>query len=151
MDAMLGTVAKKLRILGIDCVYFKTIDDDDLVLVAKKENRVIITKDRKLADFARKHDISTVELYIHTEKEQLVEIAKKLNWKRYELNASNARCAICNGKLRQTQKEQIGILPPRIAQNIQEFWICENCKHVYWEGTHIRNLKKFIGEVNASL
>jgi uncharacterized protein with PIN domain len=148
---MLGTVAKKLRILGIDCAYFKTIDDDDLVLVAKKENRVIITRDHRLADFARKHDISIVELSSCTEKEHIIEIAKKLDWKRFEFNAFNARCAICNGRLQQTQKEQVGVLPPKIAQNIQEFWTCKNCKHVYWEGTHIRNLKKFIGEVNAQL
>ena len=97
IDAMLGTIAKKMRILGFDCRYSSTIDDDALILVAKKENRVIITKDLKLANNAKKHDVAAIEVTTNTEKDQIVEIAKKMGWKRYEFYATNARCPICNG------------------------------------------------------
>jgi hypothetical protein len=149
---MLGTLAKKMRILGFDCLYSATIEDDELILIAKKENRIVITKDRQVADNSKKHDILTVLLTTFTEKEQFVEIAKKMGWMEYEFNAEDARCPVCNGKIVAIEKSQIeDEMPPKIAQNVREFWICEGCKHIYWEGTHIRNLKKFIEEINAQL
>ena len=152
IDAMLGTIAKKMRILGFDCRYSSTIDDDALILVAKKENRVIITKDLKLANNAKKHDVAAIEVTTHTEKDQIVEIAKKMGWKRYEFYATNARCPICNGNLQNIEKSQVvDKMPPKIAQNIEEFWICQDCEHIYWEGTHIRNLQKLIAEINEQL
>jgi uncharacterized protein with PIN domain len=152
IDSMLGTIAKKMRVLGFDSKYSATIEDEDLILLAKKENRTIITKDRQVADNAKKHDILTVDITTHTEKEQLIEIAKKTGFKKYEFNPNSARCPICNGILRGVEKHQIiDKVPPKIAQNISEFWICERCKHIYWEGTHIRNLKKLIAEINDQL
>ena len=149
---MLGTIAKKLRILGFDCVYSATIDDDELILAAKKENRTIITRDRQLGNNAKKHDIVTIEITTHIEKDQVVEIAKKVGWKKLEFNPKNARCSLCNGNLSAVEKDQIiDKVPPRIIQNVHEFWVCDDCKHIYWEGTHIRNLEKFIAEINGQL
>jgi uncharacterized protein with PIN domain len=149
---MLGTIAKKMRILGFDSRYSATIDDDDLVLLAKKENRVIVTRDHQVADNAKKHDILTVDITMHTEKEQLIEIAHKIGIKKYEFDSGNARCPICNGILHGVEKQQIiDKIPPKIAQNVKEFWVCESCKHIYWEGTHIRNLEKLIAEINDQL
>jgi hypothetical protein len=149
---MLGTIAKKLRIFGFDCTYSSTIEDDDLILIAKKQNRIVITKDSKLANNARKHDILTVEITTHAEKEQFVEIAKKMGWTEYQFDVTNARCAVCNGILQTVQKSQIvDKVSPKIAQNIKEFWICSDCKHIYWEGTHIRKLEKLIAEINDQL
>ncbi len=152
IDSMLGTIAKKMRILGFDSKYSATIDDEDLILLAKKESRTIITKDRQVSDNAKKHDILTVDIVTHTEKEQLVEIAKKIGLKKYEFNPGNARCPVCNGVIHGIEKHQIiDKVPPKIAQNVKEFWVCESCKHIYWEGTHIRNLEKLIAEINGQL
>jgi uncharacterized protein with PIN domain len=149
---MLGTIAKKLRILGFDCKYSAAIDDEDLILIAKKENRAVITKDHKLAHKAKKHDIPTVELYTPTEKEQMIEIAKTMSWRKYEFSADSARCSVCNGTLSMIEKCLVADrLPPKIAQNIEEFWACQDCNHIYWKGTHIRNLEKVIAEINGQL
>ncbi|HXW02618.1 MAG TPA: Mut7-C RNAse domain-containing protein [Candidatus Nitrosotenuis sp.] len=152
IDSMLGTIAKKMRILGFDSKYSASIDDEDLILLAKKENRTIITKDSQVVNNAKKHDILTVDIVTHTEKEQLIEIAKKTGFKKYEFNSNSARCPVCNGILHGIEKRQIiDKVPPKIAQNVRDFWICESCKHIYWEGTHIRNLKKLIAEINDQL
>lgn len=149
---MLGTIAKKLRIFGFDCTYSATIEDDDLILTAKKQDRIIITKDSKLADNARKHDILTIEITAPTEKEQFVEIAKKMGWSKYRFDVTSARCAVCNGVLQAIQRNQVvDKVPPKIAQYVKEFWICSNCKHIYWEGTHIRKLEKLIAEINDQI
>lgn len=149
---MLGTIAKKLRILGFDSRYSAAIDDEDLMLVAKKESRIIITKDHQLADNAKKHDILTIEVSTRTEKEQMVEIAEKMSWEKFEFNVHNTRCPVCNGDLQIIEKDQVtDRVPSKVIQNVEEFWSCSDCQHIYWEGTHIRNLKKLIDEINGQL
>ena len=149
---MLGTIAKKLRMLGYDSKYYSVIDDDKLILVAKKEGRIVITRDHLLATNTKQHDITTIEIHSGTEKEQLIEIANAMSWKKLDLDASHARCSMCNGMLQKTPKDQIiDIIPPRIAESVSEFWKCVECSHVYWVGTHIRNLEKVFAEINAKL
>jgi len=50
VDAMLGNLATKLRLLGFDSLYSSSIEDDELLRVAKLENRVIISRDVQLAE-----------------------------------------------------------------------------------------------------
>jgi uncharacterized protein with PIN domain len=47
-DAMLGRLAKWLRILGYDTAYFSQIEDSDLVRIARAEGRMLLTRDREL-------------------------------------------------------------------------------------------------------
>ena len=147
---MLGTIAKKLRIFGFDCKYHSAMPDDDLILAAKRENRIIITKDSKLATNAVQHDITTIKLETGTEKEQLVEIARKIGLEKFAVDYS--RCSLCNGILEQVEKHTIlEKIPPRIVESVEKFWQCKNCNHIYWVGTHIRNLEKLIAEINANI
>ena len=147
---MLGTIAKKLRMFGFDCKYNYTMDDDELILTAKKQGRIIITKDSQLAKNAVQHDIVTIKIDTHIEKEQLVEIAQKIGYKKFDLSYS--RCSLCNGTLEETSKEKIqNKVPPRIIQSIDKFWQCQKCLHIYWVGTHIRNMEKLITEINAKI
>ena len=48
-DAMLGSLARKLRVFGFDASYYRSGDDRGLLEIAKKEGRVILTSDRGLA------------------------------------------------------------------------------------------------------
>jgi len=147
---MLGAVAKKLRMFGFDCKYDSTIDDDYLILDAKREGRIIITRDAMLAKNAIQHDVMAIKLQSKIEKEQLVEIAKKINWKKFELQYS--RCSLCNGMLNVISKDQIAQeIPPKTSEFAQEFWQCSTCSHVYWVGTHIRSMERSIAEINARL
>jgi uncharacterized protein with PIN domain len=147
---MLGTLAKKLRILGFDCKYFPSIKDDDLVLIAKNDSRMIITRDLILAQKCKKQGIGTIYLESTDEKYHLIEIARRCNLSQYNIDASNARCTACNGSLEKVESSKVTLDLPDIS-HIRQFWKCHDCKHVYWEGSHIRNLKKFIDEVNAEL
>jgi len=152
IDSMLGTIAKKLRILGFDCRYSAAIDDEDILLAAKKENRVIITKDHQLAVNAIKHDIMSVELITHNEKDQMIEIAERQSLGKYKFDANNSRCSMCNGNLDTIEKEKIADkIPLKTSQNTERFWVCVDCEHIYWVGTHIRNLETLIAEINEKL
>ena len=57
VDAMLGNLAKKLRVLGYDSKYFSSIEDDKLIAIAKNEKRLILTKDEQLTKIAEKQSV----------------------------------------------------------------------------------------------
>jgi uncharacterized protein with PIN domain len=53
--------------------------------------------------------------------------------------------------LRAKNEKIIGKVPDGVIRNFKEFWECEECKKIYWEGTHIKNLQKFVIELNEKL
>ncbi len=57
VDAMLGNIAKKLRLMGYDSRYLADIEDDELITLAKNDNRIIISRDKDLIRKALKYDI----------------------------------------------------------------------------------------------
>lgn len=63
VDAMLGNLAKKLRLMGFDSFYSSSIEDEDLLSKAKTEKRIIITKDEQLSQTAKKDGYSTCQNY----------------------------------------------------------------------------------------
>lgn len=147
---MLGTIAKKIRMFGFDCKYDSSIDDDCLMLIAKKENRIIITKDSKLATNAIQYNITTIMLQTATEKDQLIEFAKKINHKKFTLEYS--RCSICNGVINIISKDQLTQkIPLRIVKSMKKFWQCDRCSHIYWIGSHIINMERLVAELNNEL
>lgn len=151
-DAMLGNIARKLRLFGFDCKYYATINDDQLLSIAKNESRILVTRDHKITNICKKQNIIAIDLFDTDEMNQIVEICRKINLKRCEIDMKNTRCTICNGIIQPIEKEKIvDRIPSKVAQNVQQFWLCDSCDHVYWEGTHIRNMQKFIGVVNEKL
>jgi uncharacterized protein len=149
---MIGSLAKKMRILGFDCRYFAAANDDDLAMCAHNEDRTILTKDRSLVQKCKKHGIRVIYLSSHTEREQLVEIARNMGWNSLQLDITSTRCTICNGQNKQVQKQAIAsCLPPKVAERIEQFWQCASCKKIYWARTHIRNVEKLVDEINAEL
>jgi len=45
-DAMLGKIARKLRMFGFDTIYDPNIDDIDILATAKCKGRIVLTSDR---------------------------------------------------------------------------------------------------------
>jgi hypothetical protein len=77
VDAMLGNIAKKLRLFGYDAEYFSDIEDYELLEKAKNENRTIISKDEDLIIHAKKKDIQFIYITKEDEIEQFKELLKK--------------------------------------------------------------------------
>lgn len=151
-DAMLGNIARKLRLLGFDCKYFATIKDDQLLSIAKNESRILITRDHTITNVCKKQNISVIDLFSTGEADQVTEICRKVDLSKCEIDMNNVRCTICNDVIQPIEKEKtIDRIPVGVAQNMQQFWICNSCDRIYWEGTHIRNLQKFINEINEKL
>ena len=152
VDAMLGNIAKKLRLLGYDSEYFSGIDDDELISKAKNENRILLSKDEPLMKKAEKEAVSFIHIKNESELEQLVQIFKNFNLSKVVVSGNTARCTECNGALETIEKDLIlDKVPKGVLEKINDFWKCTNCNKIYWEGTHIERLQKFVDELNEKL
>lgn len=152
VDAMLGNIARKLRLLGYDSQYCSDIDDEKLIYTAKKENRTIISKDEELVKKAQKLGIRSVHITKEDEVNQFFEIINVVNLKRIQITGDTARCPKCNSQTKLVDKD---IIKERIPQGVlksnDKFWKCKYCNQIYWEGTHIKNLQEFVGRINERL
>jgi len=149
VDAMLGNIAKKMRLMGFDVKYSSNIDDDELIRVAKNEKRIIISRDGELIRKGLGMGIKSIFLKDQKEIEQLREIVDKLNLKKIEISGDRARCPKCNSETKLALKKDIHKkIPDKILEFNNEFWQCKLCDQIFWEGTHIKNLQKIVGELN---
>jgi uncharacterized protein len=149
VDAMLGNLAKKLRILGYDSKYFSSIEDNKIILIAKNEKRVILTKDEQLTKIAEKQNIIFVLIRGSNELEQIVQINAKIKLDRFVIDTDNSHCIVCNGKLQSVEKYRIiGKIPEGVLEREKKFWMCDSCEKIYWEGTHFKKLQEFAAKLN---
>ncbi|MCX8082021.1 MAG: Mut7-C RNAse domain-containing protein [bacterium] len=139
VDGMLGKTGRWLRLMGYDTLYFNTSRKIELLRIARKEGRIILTRDRKLA-------LSNPDIVVLIEGEgsinQLKEIIDKLVLKPAEENIFS-RCSLCNIILEIREKEEIKTLVPEYIYSTKEnFSQCPSCKRVYWEGDHCKEIRK---------
>lgn len=152
VDAMLGNLARKLRILGFDSKYFSSIEDTRLIELAKEENRVIVTKDEDLTKSAEKIGLTTVLIRGNDEINQIIQITARLSLSDFVMDTNSSRCVNCNGKLGSIEKSRLANrVPTGIYERQDQFWICSDCQKIYWEGTHFVKLQEFVAKLNKRL
>ncbi len=133
-DAMLGSLARWLRITGFDTLYFRVIRDSELVRIAKQEGRILLSKDNALCRSKKSGEC----LLIQSDKtvEQLKEVMKACHIVPDQIQAFK-RCTLCNGNLFSAQRNAISaVVPDYVLQHMSAFVKCEECGKVYWEGSH---------------
>lgn len=140
-DAMLGRLARWLRILGYDTAYEKVIPDDVLIERLLREHRWLLTRDRRLAQrkVLRGHHtlIASDDL-----EGQLRQLRQEL---RLDLDVNHQRgyrCADCNASLMSISHDHAApLVPPFVAQQYREFLQCPQCRLVFWPGSHWDDLR----------
>ncbi|MFW6129332.1 MAG: Mut7-C RNAse domain-containing protein [Candidatus Aminicenantaceae bacterium] len=144
VDCMLGKLAKWLKIFGFDTVYFKKIDDDKLLSIAKKENRVLLTRDNGLIEKSR----SIKSLFIESEdwSVQIEQVFDEFDlWKR---SIPYSRCIECNCELKYlSKKDAKNLVTPFVYEHAESFSICPVCHRVFWRGTHHKNMNVKIKKI----
>ena len=142
VDSMLGNVAKKMRILGYDAVYSADMPDGQILEQAARSGRTIITRDVELSRRAAKLSVPTIPVAGNVESLVMSEIVRALNITP-AISGESARCTICNGDTVKIAGEEAGgRVPDGVRERTDLFWECRECRHIYWEGTHIRNLRE---------
>jgi len=148
IDAMLGNIARKLQLLGYDSEYHSDIDDLKLIEKAKNEQRIVISKDRDLIARAKKQSIMSVYVTKENEIEQFFEILEKIPLELGTISGNTARCTKCNSPTSKISKSKVSSkIPQKVLEFNEEFWKCDKCDQIYWEGTHIKKLQEFIEKI----
>jgi uncharacterized protein len=142
-DAMLGRLARWLRVLGFDTTYDALAPDHELVRRAREEERVLLTRDRHLLRELRPS--RTLEIHSEVPLEQLREVVDSLH-----LPAPAelfTRCLLCNTELlRVPDEEHQAVLPPLARGREGPVRRCPDCGRVYWLGSHARRMRRVLDE-----
>jgi uncharacterized protein len=147
LDVHLGKLNGMLRMLGFDCYYRNDLDDDEIIEIACREERIILSRDLgifknakvKCGYFPRSQD----------PKLQLKEVID-----RYDLHDKIkplSRCINCNGEIKLVEKEAIiDKLEEKTKLYYNEFYECKTCKKTYWKGSHYAKMLEFIGNMGSN-
>ncbi|HEU5389898.1 MAG TPA: Mut7-C RNAse domain-containing protein [Streptosporangiaceae bacterium] len=139
LDVHLGTLARRLRLAGVDTAYTNDTDDDALVGQANAGRRVLLTQDRGLL----RRRALWLGAYVRGARpgEQFRDVLDRF---RPPL-APWTRCPACNGPLAPVAKEAVApMLPPGTRRTYQAFSRCRDCGQVYWHGAHGKRLEQII-------
>lgn len=130
-DAMLGKLARWLRMLGYDTVFAAdTLTDAEII--ARIGGRILLTRDKELSQHGLR-----IESGDHFE--QVCQLVREL-----ELSTTLAaeRCSVCNGLLEEAE----GPLPHGITKG----WLCTRCGQPYWLGSHWDEMQVFVTRVREA-
>jgi len=146
-DRMLGRLAKKLRILGFDTLYFSDIPKNEIFRLCKKEDRILLTRDKQIAKRAWKEKVAFFFLKSDKWYSQLKAVKDRFNIS-LEDCLLFSRCSECNGFLEHIDKEKIkNKIPEYVYLTNNEFLMCPKCGKVYWRGTHTENIMNDLNKI----
>ncbi len=135
LDVHLGTLARRLRLLGVDTAYVNDADDASLVAQANAEGRLLLTQDRRL--LMRRALRRGAFVRGSRPDEQLDDV---LN--RFALPLlPYTRCPVCGAALQLvTKADVLDLLEPGTRRTQHDFRRCTSCGRVYWHGAHAARL-----------
>jgi len=155
-DSMLGRLARWLRLLGYDTLYFPHIEDSRLLRIAREEDRVLLTRDTRLVK------VRGLKKYLLLSEngpfEQLKKVITSLGLSPFGKDSEAGpalpanRCSLCNSLLDAVPKEQAkDRVPEYVYLTTESFRKCQKCEKFYWEGTHRELLRKKLMEILYNL
>ncbi len=161
-DAMLGSIARKLRFLGFDTLYIAHAQDNEVLKMGIEQDRVILTADREL--FRRIVKIGARGVLVSggpSELEDLAHIFTKCGIKSIDMNDIGSRCSVCNGLLEERTSDEVKnnnnnydgviIVPDRVIACHNQFFQCTTCGKIYWEGGHLKRIRALARSLDAKL
>ena len=162
-DAMLGNIARKLRIFGFDTIYLTHTPDDEILKIGIDQDRVILTADREL--FKRIVKSGARGVLVNggaSELEDLIHIFTKNGITSVGTNGIGSRCSVCNGPLEERTSDQVKNhhcsndhavidVPDKVISYHKQFFECTACGKIYWEGGHLKGIKSLAQNLDAKL
>ena len=149
VDALLGSLARKLWALGFDAAYYRSGEDTGLIERSVRESRIILTADRSLAARAESKGLSVILIRGDSDKERVRAIATGAEAKRIDLVRGDPLCSLCGGELRPVKKAEISTeVPPTVWRRHRLFFRCTACGQLYWRGSHWKRLMSLAGRLD---
>jgi len=147
VDVHLGSLAKYLRMLGIDTYYKKKLSSNEIISVSLREQRTILTRDKNIL----KQNRVTHGYWIRGQNllKQIKEVVERFHLQK-EIKEFT-RCLNCNSELENVlKKEIIYSIPPKVKENFNDFKKCPVCNKIFWKGSHYLRMKQSIEEIKKS-
>lgn len=140
LDVHLGTLARRLRLLGVDTAYESTdLGDPALAALSAAEKRVLLSRDRGL--LRRRELWAGAYIYSTRPDDQLRDVLDRFA----PGLAPWTRCTACNGVLEKATKEQVADqLEGGTQRSYDVFAQCEECGRAYWKGAHHDRLEAIV-------
>jgi uncharacterized protein len=144
-DAMLGRLARWLRVMGCDTEYYPEIADADLVELAEQSGRLILTRDTLLV---RRRKARANSFFVSGDhfRDQVRQVAQAFALEPFSRFLT--RCLECNAPLEEIARESaMGLVPPYVFATREVFRCCGSCNRIYWGGTHRERMREELGEI----
>ena len=151
VDINVGRLAKWLRIMGYDTLFPREGGDNELVRIALREGRVLVTRD---AGIVRRRAVRLQQMRVVWIKDddlrgQLRQLVGELN---LDVTGGFSRCVLCNQGLDSIAKADAAErLPPYVLQTQSHFMECPQCLRLYWRGTHWSNMRSELDRALAEV
>ena len=137
-DRMLGRLARWLRIIGQDVAYGPHLSGTSLVQTARREGRVILTRDTRLV---RRRGLPP-HLFVNSDyfREQFRQVVSTFDLR--SPSGIMTRCLDCNQELREADRLLVRHrVPPYVWATQDRFMTCCHCHRVFWSATHIGRIR----------
>src|ERR1700741_474657 len=135
-DEMLVRLARLLRAAGYDTSLAAGGEPDaELIKTARREGRILLTRDKRLAAAAEESVIIRgwgVDAEAHALSRAVV-----LDWE----YAPFTRCVIDNAHLREATPQQVEAMPEKARALGGPYRVCPACGRAYWPGSHVRRME----------
>lgn len=142
-DCMLGKLARWLRIVGYDAAYENRISDEDLIARARREGRVLLTRDTRLVK--RRALPPNILIGSEVAEIQLRQVLEELDL-RVRTDGLLSRCIVCNREaVPISRREAHGEVPPYVHRTQRRFSRCPDCRRIYWRATHVEDMLERLG------
>ncbi|MCX7966051.1 MAG: Mut7-C RNAse domain-containing protein [Syntrophorhabdaceae bacterium] len=138
-DVMLGRLARYLRIFGLDAIYIRKYEEIPHLLDKSKQYYFFTKRTKNLPE-------GSVLIKSDHINEQLIEALPFIK-PFLEEKLFFSRCLECNAILKDVEKSDVeGLVPEYIFHTHVEFKKCPSCNKIYWAGSHIEHMEKWIDE-----
>ena len=144
MDANVGKLARWLRMLGYDTVFINNIDDGELVSIALRERRVIVTKDTRiiLRRVVASGRVKAVLIEYDDPGDQFRQLARAV---KLDQEHKFTRCLECNQPLEPRGRDKVeGLVPPYVFETQSQYHQCPACRRIYWRATHWQHMSQVL-------
>lgn len=142
VDEMLSRLGRWLRIAGYDVqIAASALDDRAIAAAARREGRVLISRDRNSPWFCR---LGTQ--FIPLECNNLFACAEELG-QRLPIDWGYrpfSRCSVCNHLLERLPEERLNEVPPSARAFDDPIFFCPGCGRIYWDGSHAKRMRRQI-------
>ena len=143
----MGKLAKWLRIMGYDALFFEGSDDSDMIAAALAEGRVILTRDTQIMRrrVVASGQLKAILIQSDEPERQMRQVVATLDlahrFQRFSI------CLECNQPLVERKREQVrDLVPPYVFQTQNQYMECSVCHRIYWRGTHWQAMTKKLQE-----